>query len=72
MVKTVFESDALFKNYREKWKKLDWCICVSVCQPVSSVVTWNIDRFLCDNTLILIHTTTRFSVQSNMRFYASN
>jgi hypothetical protein len=49
MVKTVLESEALLRNYREKMEeiKMDACCmhvsaCVSVCQPVLAVVRWNV------------------------------
>jgi len=46
MVKSVFECDASFKNYRKKWKRLDWAyacrhvlVCVIRCQLLSGVMT---------------------------------
>jgi hypothetical protein len=67
MVKTVFESDVLLRNYREKMEEIrmdgHMQACVGTCQPVSAAVRCNIqiaEMFLHSNELVLIHTTTRF------------
>jgi hypothetical protein len=67
MVKTVFESDVLLRNYREKMEEIRMDArmqtCVSTCQSVSAAVRCNIqtaERFLRGNELVLIHATTRF------------
>jgi hypothetical protein len=55
MVKTIFESDVLLRNYREKMEEIR--------MDVSATVRCNIqiaERFLHSNKLVLIHATTRF------------
>jgi hypothetical protein len=78
MVKTVFESDASLRNYREKIKeiRMDACMhaCVSLCQRVSGAVRWNVllaKRFLCGNELILIHPTTNFYATSRPKLFCA-
>jgi uncharacterized protein involved in tolerance to divalent cations len=46
MVKTVLESEASLRNYREKIEEIRMDgrmhACVSLCQRVSAVVRWNV------------------------------
>jgi hypothetical protein len=68
MVKTVFESDTLLMNYREKTEEIRLDVCMSACvKPASACVRWNsklAKKFLCVNELILIHSTTGFYTTS--------
>ena len=64
-MKTVFESDVSLRNCREKTEEIRvdarMQTCVSMCQSMSAVVRCNvqiIEKFLCINELILIHTTS--------------
>jgi hypothetical protein len=70
-VKTVLESEASLRNYREKMEEIrmdtSMHACVSACQPVSGAIRQNVqlaERFLCSNELILIHPTTNFYATS--------
>jgi hypothetical protein len=79
MVKTIFESDASLRNYRQKTKE-NYMGCIPACtrqpcQLVSGAVWWNTqlsERFLCIDELTLIHPTTSFYASLRQkRLYAA-
>jgi hypothetical protein len=78
MVKTIFESDALLRNYHEKTRE-NYMRCIPACarqpcQLVSGAVWWNTqlgERFLCVDELTLIHPTTNFYVTSRPKLFCA-
>jgi hypothetical protein len=67
MVKIVFGLDALLKNYREKIEEIKVDACMSVCVSLCQVAGLLVERFLCSNELVLIHSTTGFYGSSRQK-----
>ena len=66
-MKTVFESNALLRNYNEKTKDIRLDVACMHASALSGCVRWNVQlerRFIYGNELIFIHQTINFYATS--------